>query len=79
VQLSYGTGSAPANAAAAAGTQQGNQPAWVSLTGALTSNFFLSTVVQNLTVGTAYWFDIAQKSSAGTLAVTLTELTAIEI
>jgi len=79
VQLSFGTGTAPSAGAAAAGTQQGNQPAWVSLTGALTSNFFLSTIVTGLTIGTQAWFDIAQKSSGGTLSVTLTELTAIEI
>lgn len=79
VQLSFGTGAAPANAAAAAGTQQGNQPAWVSLTGALAVPFALFTVVQSLVLGTAVWFDIAQKSSGGTLSLTLCELIAIEI
>lgn len=79
LQLSFGTGAAPANAAAAAGTQQGAQPAWVSLTGTLAAPFMLFTVVQNLVLGTAVWFDIAQKSSSSTLALTLTEHIAIEI
>lgn len=79
VQLSFGTGTAPANGAAAAGTQQGNQPAWVSLTGMLAVPFALSTIVQNLVLGTAAWFDIAQKSSGGTLSLTLCELIAVEI
>lgn len=79
VQLSFGTGAAPANGAAVAGTQQGNQPAWVSLTGALAVPFSLFTIVQGLVIGTAVWFDIAQKSSGGTLSLTLCEMIAVEI
>ncbi len=69
-QLSYGTGTAPANAAAVAGTQYGAQLAWTSLTGMLTMPFTLSALVTGLTIGTAYWFDVNSKASAGTVQLT---------
>lgn len=78
VQLSFGTGAAPANAAAVAGTQQGGQPFFTSLTGMLTMPLTLVTVITGQAIGTALWFDIAQKSSASTLAVQKANLAAYE-
>lgn len=89
IQLSYGTGSAPANAAALAGTQVGGQQAWVSLTGQLTTQFSIAWVVAGLAVpsmkpdgtqnaATPVWFDINSKSSAGTIQLTNLNLIAFE-
>ncbi len=90
VQLSFGTGSAPANAAAVTGTQVGAQVAWVSLTGVLTSTFSLIAFVTGLAVpgvnslgatgaSVAVWLDIAAKSSAGNVQLQNLDLTAIEL
>lgn len=79
VQLSFGTGSAPANAAAVTGTQQGGQVFITSLTGVLTQAFALSTVLTGQALSTALWFDIAQKSSGGTLQLQKLTLVGIEL
>lgn len=90
LQLSYGTGAAPANAAAVAGTQVGQQVAWVSLTGTLTSTFTLMALVTGLTVptftgqgvqsaSTPYWLDVNSKSSAGTVQLTNLSCVAVEL
>lgn len=78
VQMSQGTGAAPANGAAVTGTQVGGQPAWTSLTGILTVPFSLVWVTTGNAIGTALWFDIAQKSSGGTLQLSKLNLVAIE-
>ena len=52
------------------GTQAGNQVANVALTGALTSPFVVQALVTGLTVGTAYWLDLALKSSTGAASAT---------
>lgn len=78
LQLSFGTGAAPANAASVTGTQQGGQPAWISLTGNLQTPFSLTTVITGQTLGTALWFDVAQKSSASTLQLLQANLVAVE-
>lgn len=79
LQVSYGTGAAPANAAAVTGTQVGAQIAWVSLTGQLTQTFAAHCLITGLTVGSDYWFDLALKSSAGTVQATNVNFSAIEI
>lgn len=79
VQLSYGTGVAPANAAALAGTQVGSEITWVSLTGQLTQTFAIHTIITGLVVGTDHWFDLNMKSSVGTIQATSMNFTAIEI
>ena len=78
-QISYGTGTAPANGDAVTGTQVGSELAWVSLTGQLTQTFALHTVITGLTVGTDYWFDLAGKSSAGTVQYTNANFLIVEI
>lgn len=79
VQLSYGTGAAPANAAAVTGTQTGAQIAWVSLTGQLTQTFAIHSLITGLVVGSDYWFDLALKSSAGTVQATNVNFSAVEV
>lgn len=79
VQLSYSTGTAPANTTAVTGTQIGAQPFFTGLTGALTAPFSLVFIVTGLVVGTAYWFDIAAKSSANSITVSKLNCIAIEV
>ncbi len=67
-QLSYGTGAAPANADAVTGTQVGavqenTNPATVTAADVHTP-FSISAVITGLTLGTAYWLDLAAKSIA---------------
>jgi hypothetical protein len=63
VQLKYGTGTAPANDAADAGTQAGVDSTFTALTGVLTVPFADVALVDSLTIGTAYWFDYNAKTS----------------
>lgn len=79
VQLRYGTGAAPANAGADTGTAVGSELTWVSLTGQLTQTFALHSLISGLTAGADYWFDLAMKSSAGTVQATNVNFCAIEV
>jgi hypothetical protein len=80
-QLRYGTGSAPANAGALTGTSVGGFVASVneSTTANTQQPFACQAVVTGLTVGTAYWLDIALAAIvSGTAAAKNISLTAIE-
>jgi hypothetical protein len=71
-QLSYGTGAAPANAAALTGTQVGPVQTYTSPSIVVAADinvpFSLGPVViTGLTVGTQYWLDLAAES-AGTVS-----------
>ncbi len=79
LQMVYGTGAAPANNTAVTGTAFGGELAWVSLTGQLTVPFSLVGLATGLTVGTPYYFDIAAKGSAGTVALTNMNFCAVEV
>jgi hypothetical protein len=61
VQIRYGTGSAPANAAALAGTAVGGKVS--SVLERATANdlqpFSIQAIVTGLTIGTAYWLDLS--------------------
>jgi hypothetical protein len=59
--LRYGTGAAPANGAAAAGTNVGN--VYQTIAGATSDGVTLCAIITGLTVGVQYWFDF---SGAGT-------------
>lgn len=66
-QISYGTGSAPANAASLTGTQIGAAQQFTLATAATAAAdvsvpFSISYPVTGLTVSTAYWIDLAAKS-----------------
>lgn len=58
VQLRYGTGSAPANAAALTGTVLGSLNKFTAPVAAVKIPFALCFIVTGLTVGTAYWVDV---------------------
>jgi hypothetical protein len=78
-QLRYGTGAAPANGAAAAGTGIGN---FVQANNSANagSPFCLSGIVTGMALGTQYWIDLAIASSNATqtTAVGAPVLTAFE-
>ena len=67
-QLSYGTGSAPANAGTLAGTQVGQIMEYTNPTTVTAADihvpFSVQAVVTGLTLTTAYWIDLAAKSVA---------------
>jgi hypothetical protein len=80
VSIRYGTGSAPANGAAATGTPVGNNA--FGLNGAAAnqiSNFCLVAVATGLTKGTTYWFDLGQATSTGTTNVYNVSIAVIEL
>lgn len=80
VQLRYGTGTAPINGAAVTGTQAGASQTSTSLVAASKSGFSIAAVVTGLTIGTAYWVDVALNAvTGGTATVTGVTVTTEEI
>jgi hypothetical protein len=71
-QCSHGTGAAPANAGAPAGTQDSAAVAY--LAGATTEKAVIhcAGALTGLTLGTAVWFDVAVLNTTGSQAVTVT-------
>lgn len=80
VQLSYGTGAAPANGAALAGTQVGTAVKYVAATVAAKVPFSVTAVVTGLTLSTAYWIDLAvAATTGGTASVNEVSISAFEV
>lgn len=91
MQLSYGTGAAPAAGAALAGTQIGQAQTWTSLTGALTGQFVVHALITGLAVpsvlasrlqaaATPIWLDLAFNAvTGGTTTLTKVNILAMEI
>lgn len=82
VQIRYGTGAAPANAAALTGTAVGNLVRYVGLAGSTTLEvpFSCNAVVTGLTVGTAIWIDIGLASiTSGTASMKDVSISVIEL
>lgn len=82
VQIRYGTGTAPANAAALTGTAVGNLVRYVGLTGSTTLEvpFSCNAVVTGLTIGTAIWIDIGLASiTSGTASIKDVSISVIEL
>jgi hypothetical protein len=77
VQARFGTGAAPANAAAPTGTASGNQPTVTNNanTAGLKVPFNVCVIISGLVLGTAYWFDLVLSAITGGTA-TITDLTA---
>jgi hypothetical protein len=71
----YGTGAAPANAGAAAGTVVGLAVNY--LAGATTERavFHCAGVVTGLTLNTAIWIDLGVQNTTGSQATTITQVT----
>lgn len=84
-KLSYGTGTAPVNAAALTGTQVGNTLEYTNDTTVTAADVFVpfsqQAVITGLTLGTAYWLDIAAEAVANISHVGLANVsvTAIEL
>ena len=69
--LAYGTGAAPANAAAASGTTFGSAVSGTSSPGGTLTNFIAFGPFSGLTVGTAAWIDAQLKAvTGGTATIT---------
>jgi len=70
-QIAYGTGTAPANGAAATGTAVGNKASLLSSAASQNQSFSLVAIVSGLTAGTAYWIDLQQAAvTGGTASIT---------
>ncbi|MEM3846417.1 MAG: hypothetical protein QXV17_09625 [Candidatus Micrarchaeaceae archaeon] len=65
VQLSYGTGTAPSNGAAATGTAVGSKISVTSNAASQTVPFALAYVISNLAVGNSFWFDLQVAAVTG--------------
>lgn len=80
IQLAYGTGAAPANAAAVTGTAVGAAQIATSLVAAQRSGFSISGIITGLTIGTAIWIDAQLKAiTGGTASIFGVTISAIEI
>jgi hypothetical protein len=79
IQISHGTGAAPANAAALVGTQDGVAVTFTAATVAQKSPFSVSAYVTGLIGGTAYWLDLAVSSPTNTATIQHVNIIAIEI
>lgn len=84
-QISYGTGTAPVNAAALTGTQVGTvqtstQAALVVAAADINVPFSTTAIVTGLTLGTPYWIDLAAKSvtTASQMGVANVSVSAVE-
>ena len=78
IQISHGTGSAPANAAALTGTQDGVAVNFIASTAAGKVPFCVMAYVAGLTLGTAYWIDLASAQLTGG-AVTMQHINIVAI
>lgn len=79
VQLSYGTGTAPANAAALTGTQVGTAKALTAIANNQQMGAPVSFEVTGLTLGTQIWYDAAVAAvTGGTCTYIKVDGTAVE-
>jgi len=79
-QIRYGTGSAPANAAALTGTAVGSLNKTTSAVNAQKTGIALQAIVTGLSLATAYWIDVSLAAvTGGTVTLTNVSLTAIEL
>jgi|SRR5882724_19597 len=78
IQPRFGTGTAPANAAALTGTTMGNASiGWSAVANSVTP-FAWYFILTGLTAGTAYWFDVSLATSTGTSVLSSLTATAME-
>lgn len=79
-KLVYGSGAAPANAAAASGTAISAVQSWTALTGQLQVGFAIESIATSLTLATAYWYDLQIADvTGGTASVKNIDCTAHEL
>lgn len=85
VQLSYGTGTAPTNGAALTGTQTGAVVQYTNPTTVTAADvhipFSATAVLTGLTLGVAYWLDLAAEAVAtvSSMGVATLSTTAVEL
>ena len=79
LQVRYGTGAGPANAATATGLTCGPTLAQVSLTGVLTQPFSIQCIATGMALNTPFWIDALLGSSTGTAQVTNVSISAAEL
>ncbi len=78
VQISYGTGTAPSNGAAATGTTVGSDVEYNA--SGTEAPFTTNAVITGLTPGTTYWIDLQVRAiTGGTASVTRISTSAIEL
>lgn len=78
IQVRYGTGTAPANAAALQGTSVGNSMGYGNGGSASNVPFSATRVITGLSAGTQYWLDLVLVASANTSTLTGISCTAVE-
>lgn len=78
VQIRYGTGSGPANADGATGTQSGAQTSYGNGGAVYQGGFSKKVIITGLSPATTYWFDLALSVSGGTGSVLGITFTAME-
>lgn len=77
--LAIGTGTPPANAAAATGTIISATPVWTALTGMLSVPFAIEGTASGLAPGVPVWFDLqVAEVTGGTAAIKFVDCTAAE-
>lgn len=80
VQLRYGTGTAPTNAATLTGTQLGASQTFTALVAAQRDGFCVTGIATGLTIGTTYWIDATLNAiTGGTATITGNTIKAHEI
>jgi hypothetical protein len=81
IQIRYGTGAAPANAAAATGTATGGLYKYRNAGSAVPRGIFsIQSIVSGLTVGTTYWIDVTLAATiGGTASIADVTIIAIEL
>jgi hypothetical protein len=80
VQIRYGTGGAPANAASLTGTAVGGLVQYIAATTAETAPFAVQAVVTGLAVSTTYWIDVGLAAiTGGTATISDLSVSAIEL
>lgn len=79
-QIRYGTGTAPANAAALTGTAVGNLVQYVAATTAEKAPFSVNAIVTGLTRLTTYWIDLSLAAiTAGTASLSDISISVVEL
>lgn len=75
IKCMYGTGTAPANGASAAGTVIGNPVTYLAGSTTAVTPFSCGGVISGAAVGTALWLDLAVLNTTGSQAVTVSSVT----
>jgi len=78
-QIRYGTGTAPANAAAVTGTAVGPSPTAVQNNAGQQMPICITAVITGATVGTAHWIDLTIATSAGAGTLNTISVSVVEV